>query len=110
MNPSRGQTAGAARPEQILQPIRIAEIDMRTIAGAAIARSAMAEPILSQRSRVNERGSAVTRWVAAYMAWRIERRAIALLGAMSDYELRDIGLTRGEIEAAARGGAGDRRA
>jgi uncharacterized protein YjiS (DUF1127 family) len=44
------------------------------------------------------------------MAWRIERRAVALLGAMSDYELRDIGLTRGEIEAAARGGASGRRA
>jgi len=44
------------------------------------------------------------------MARRVERRAIALLGAMSDYELRDIGLTRGEIEAAARGGASGRGA
>lgn len=83
---------------------------MRPIAGAAVARSAMAAPILSQRSRASEWRSAVTRWVAAYMAWRIERRAVALLGAMSDYELRDIGLTRGEIEAAARGGASGRRA
>jgi uncharacterized protein YjiS (DUF1127 family) len=83
---------------------------MRTMASAAVARPAMAEPILSQRSRTSEWRSAVTRWVAAYTARRIERRAIAQLGAMSDYELRDIGLTRGEIEAAARGEASGRRA
>jgi uncharacterized protein YjiS (DUF1127 family) len=41
-------------------------------------------------------------WVA-YMAWRIERVAIEQLRAMSDRQLKDIGLTRSEIEAAARG-------
>jgi uncharacterized protein YjiS (DUF1127 family) len=41
-------------------------------------------------------------WIA-YMTWRIERVAIEQLGAMSDRQLKDIGLTRSEIEAAARG-------
>ena len=65
----------------------------------------MAQGTLSQQATLSQRGWAttVTRWLAAYMAWRIERRAIALLGAMSDHELGDIGLTRGEIEAAVRG-------
>ena len=41
-------------------------------------------------------------WVA-YMTWRIERTAIDQLSAMSDRQLKDIGLTRSEIVAAARG-------
>ena len=41
-------------------------------------------------------------WVA-YMSWRIERAAIDQLSAMSDRQLKDIGLTRCEIVAAARG-------
>jgi uncharacterized protein YjiS (DUF1127 family) len=75
---------------------------MRTIAGAAAVLPPMAQGTLSQQATLSQRGWAttVTRWLAAYMAWRIERRAIALLGAMSDHELGDIGLTRGEIEAA----------
>jgi uncharacterized protein YjiS (DUF1127 family) len=41
-------------------------------------------------------------WVA-YTTWRIERAAIDQLSAMSDRQLKDIGLTRSEIVAAARG-------
>jgi uncharacterized protein YjiS (DUF1127 family) len=41
-------------------------------------------------------------WVA-YMTWRIERAAVDQLAAMSDRQLKDIGLTRSEIVAAARG-------
>lgn len=41
-------------------------------------------------------------WVA-YMTWRIERAAIGQLSAMSDRQLKDIGLTRSEIVAVARG-------
>jgi uncharacterized protein YjiS (DUF1127 family) len=37
------------------------------------------------------------------MTWRIERAAIDQLSAMSDRQLKDIGLTRSEIVAAARG-------
>jgi uncharacterized protein YjiS (DUF1127 family) len=37
------------------------------------------------------------------MTWRIERAAVDQLAAMSDRQLKDIGLTRSEIVAAARG-------
>lgn len=37
-------------------------------------------------------------WWVAYVTWRINRSALAQLAAMSDRDLRDIGLTRGEIE------------
>jgi uncharacterized protein YjiS (DUF1127 family) len=54
--------------------------------------------------------TAVTGWVEAYMAWRIERAAIATLSSMSDRALKDIGLTRSEIMTAVRGeGPRDRR-
>ena len=56
-------------------------------------------------------GLAVTlkRWWVAYIIWRLEQGAIAVLCSMSDRELRDIGLTRGEITGAVRGQmAGDR--
>ena len=43
------------------------------------------------------------RWWATYITWRIERVAIGQLWSMSDGELKDIGLTRSEIERAIRG-------
>ena len=42
-------------------------------------------------------------WWLAYIIWRIERAAIAHLHAMTDRELRDIGISRSEIEIAASG-------
>jgi uncharacterized protein YjiS (DUF1127 family) len=47
-------------------------------------------------------GAAKRAWVA-YMTWRIERVAIEQLSALSERQLKDIGLTRSEIAAAARG-------
>jgi uncharacterized protein YjiS (DUF1127 family) len=41
----------------------------------------------------------------AYLTWRIERAAITQLGSMSDRQLRDIGISRSEIESAVRGEA-----
>ena len=38
--------------------------------------------------------------LSSYVAWRLERAAIAQLQSMSDRELRDIGLNRSEIETA----------
>jgi uncharacterized protein YjiS (DUF1127 family) len=38
----------------------------------------------------------------AYLTWRLEQAAIAQLGALSDRELKDIGLRRCEIEGAVR--------
>ena len=90
---------------------------MRTIAGAAAVlppraqNSLLQQASLSQQATLSQPGwtDTVTRWLVAYMAWRIERRAAALLRAMTDRELRDIGLTRGEIEAAVREGDRARR-
>ncbi len=45
----------------------------------------------------------LTRWWAAYINWRNERAAVAELSSMSDLELKDIGLTRGDIARAVRG-------
>ena len=42
------------------------------------------------------------RWVA-YISWRLEQGAIAVFCSMSDRELRDIGLTRGDVTRAASG-------
>lgn len=42
-------------------------------------------------------GCAVRGWWAAYTAWRIERWAICRLTAMSDCELKDIGIVRSQI-------------
>jgi uncharacterized protein YjiS (DUF1127 family) len=38
-------------------------------------------------------------WVA-YVTWRLERTAMAYLRSMSDRELKDLGLSRSEIEGA----------
>jgi uncharacterized protein YjiS (DUF1127 family) len=49
-------------------------------------------------------------WIAALQRWRARRRAeraaIALVSAMSDRELKDIGLVRSQIEIAVRIGNG----
>ena len=50
-------------------------------------------------------GDAIKRWYAAYLARRMQTVAMASLYAMSDRDLSDIGLTRGEIESAVRGKA-----
>jgi uncharacterized protein YjiS (DUF1127 family) len=47
--------------------------------------------------------------VKSYVAYRECENAIAHLRGFSDYELRDIGLTRGSIEAAVYGFLPDRR-
>lgn len=46
--------------------------------------------------------AAARRWWSNYSRWRIEQLAIAQLHAMSDYELKDIGLKRSEIDNAVR--------
>ena len=60
---------------------------------------------LRGRIRSGESGltAAVKTWWKAYLDRRRERAAIAQLHAMSDRELRDIGLTRSEIDLAVRG-------
>jgi uncharacterized protein YjiS (DUF1127 family) len=51
-------------------------------------------------------GRALRRWWLAYMEWRLQRLAVTLLHRMSDRQLRDLGLSRSQIEPAARGQAG----
>jgi uncharacterized protein YjiS (DUF1127 family) len=70
---------------------------MSTISGTAARRETAAGGIIQAV------WSAVTRWWVAYTAWRIEQAAVARLGSMNDRELRDIGLSRSEIERAVRG-------
>ena len=48
-------------------------------------------------------GAAFKRAWAAFIAWRMQQAAIAYLQSMSDRELRDIGLSRAEIEFAVTG-------
>ena len=38
------------------------------------------------------------RWSTVYLNWRLRQAAIAELAVLSDRELKDMGLTRGEIE------------
>ena len=53
--------------------------------------------------------AAVRRWWKAYLTRRNERLAILQLHAMSDRELRDIGIARSQIEGAVRGELDQRR-
>jgi uncharacterized protein YjiS (DUF1127 family) len=50
------------------------------------------------------------RWSVAYITWRLEQAATARLRAMSDRELKDIGLTRSDITGAVRSDAARDRA
>lgn len=44
--------------------------------------------------------AAIRDWTAAFIIWRAERAARAALNSMSDYQLKDIGLTRSDIRGA----------
>lgn len=54
---------------------------------------------------VNGTGRVLRRWWMAYIKWRLERLAISKVKAMSDRELKDIGICRVEMEFAFRGKA-----
>ena len=75
----------------------IAEMTMSTICNAPAAPRGIA----GQWAR--KLVVTLDRWLAAYAAWRLERAAIAELSAMSDRDLKDIGLYRSEIPVAVRG-------
>jgi uncharacterized protein YjiS (DUF1127 family) len=47
--------------------------------------------------------AAAKSWWGAYTTWRIKRAAIAQLCSMSDRELKDIGLSRSQMECAVMG-------
>lgn len=54
--------------------------------------------------------AAARRLLVACIAWRAERAAIALLRAMSDRDLSDMGLSRSEIASAVQGAGSARHA
>jgi len=70
---------------------------MSTISNAALRDSATASGVLYALG-TTLRGS----WTA-YMARRQQRLAVAKLRTMSDHQLKDIGLSRSQIESAVRG-------
>ena len=75
---------------------------MSTIFAAPMAAQGIAEQWIAPLA------ATLKRWWLAYITWRIEQAAIAQLCAMSDRELKDIGLTRCEITRAVRREVGDR--
>ena len=48
-------------------------------------------------------GAALKGWWMAYVNWRMERLAISRLHSMSDRELKDMGVSRAQIEFAVKG-------
>ncbi len=68
-----------------------------TIVSGAVPRRALAGAV------VRAAGRTMKRWWLAYMTWRIERLAISRLSAMSDRQLKDIGILRSQIEIAVKG-------
>jgi uncharacterized protein YjiS (DUF1127 family) len=75
---------------------------MEMIMSTTFGTAASAQELAPSASTSGILATAKRAWVA-YMTWRIERAAIGQLSAMSDRQLKDIGLTRSEIVAAARG-------
>jgi uncharacterized protein YjiS (DUF1127 family) len=75
------------------------ETIMRDFPRAILPRNAGGAPL----GRI---GRALQGWWLAYMEWRLKRLATGLLHRMSDRDLKDLGLTRSQIELAARGRAG----
>jgi uncharacterized protein YjiS (DUF1127 family) len=58
---------------------------------------------LTDMSRSGRLGAALKKWWAARLVQRREIAAIRELEAMSDHQLKDIGLVRSQIEFAVRG-------
>jgi len=85
-----------------------------TARSASVGRTMVGGPTAAQdmagQSRAPGILSSLKRLLAAYFAWRIEREVIAQLAAMSDRELKDIGLTRSQIPGAVRSGGGSNSA
>lgn len=56
-------------------------------------------------SRRRTIGAALKGWWMAYVNWRLEQLAISRLHSMRDRELKDMGVSRAQIEFAVRGEA-----
>jgi len=76
----------------------VKETIMSTISTGAVWREQVVGAMLAAAA------TAVKGWYCAYITWRLQRGAIAHLGALSDRELGDIGLSRGQIANAVKTG------
>jgi uncharacterized protein YjiS (DUF1127 family) len=74
-------------PEKIMRTLSITTARLQSVA--------------TQPSQLTAR---LQSWWLAYLDWRIQREAAHQLEALSDRELQDIGLRRGEIEGAVKSG------
>jgi uncharacterized protein YjiS (DUF1127 family) len=79
------------------------EMIMSTISNATLQRDFF--PATASRRVAGILG----RWWMAYMKWRLDALAISQLQSMGDRELRDMGVSRAQIEFAVRGDGSDRR-
>ena len=70
---------------------------MSTISSAILPRNSVGEKV------PRTIGAALKGWWIAYMNWRLEQMAINRLHSMSDRELKDMGVSRAQIEFAVRG-------
>jgi uncharacterized protein YjiS (DUF1127 family) len=70
---------------------------VQTISGASSERRAVA-----LHPCVRELSGTLKRWQFAFKTWRSERAAVNARGALSDRQLKDIGLHRSEITRAVR--------
>ena len=59
-------------------------------------------PKVTEASWLRRFAAAVDQGWTAFCQWRLEEIAIGQLNAMSDYDLKDIGLIRSEIDGAVR--------
>jgi uncharacterized protein YjiS (DUF1127 family) len=73
------------------------EMIMSTISTTVLPHNAVNE------TRLGVIGTALKGLWIAYMNWRVEHMAINRLRSMSDRELKDIGVSRAQIEFAVRG-------
>jgi uncharacterized protein YjiS (DUF1127 family) len=69
---------------------------------STMTRAPVAIPGASGSSASGWLGAALRRWWVARMQRRLDRLAIRQLGAMSDRELKDIGMVRSQIEFSVR--------
>ena len=81
------------------------EMVMSTVSTAPASSEAFTE-----NSWTTGPAAVLKRWWVAYLAWRLQQTAIAQLKALSDRDLKDIGVRRCEIESAVKGGLKRERA
>jgi uncharacterized protein YjiS (DUF1127 family) len=75
------------------------EMIMSTILSAILPNGSVSD------TRRRTIGAVLKGWWMTYVNWRVEQLAISRLRSMSDRELKDIGVSRPQIEFAVRGEA-----